>query len=149
MKKQKKDTKKGKAFLNMPSYAGSKESLEKFIKENLRYPDEARLKGIEGIVHVSFDVDHNGDVSREKIIRSVGYGCDEEALRIIGLLKFNPSFNKGMKVKKNMKFRIPFVLGKQTPGFVYQYVEKAAEETSEETNKKDSDSGGYGYTIKF
>jgi TonB family protein len=148
MKNHQKEPRKGKKFLNMPSYPGGKEELEKFIKENISYPEEALKKRIEGVVHIAFDVDHNGEISRERITHSVGYGCDEEALRIIRLLKFNPSYNKGVLVKKTMKFRIPFALGKQAPGISYNFVEKDTDD-SNPSDEKSSDTESYGYTISF
>lgn len=142
-----KNKKKGKKFFNLPTYPGGKEALGKFIATHTRYPEEARKQNIQGIVHISFDVDHYGHISNEQIIHSVGYGCDEEAVRVVNLLKFNNTYNRGMRVKKTMKLRIPFSPKPQTTGFQYNYIEE--KKTKPDDEKKEGSSGDYGYTIKF
>ncbi len=54
-----------------------------FIYDNLEYPTAAKEKGIKGVVVVSFHVDKVGGLSNIKVSRKIGYGCDEEALRIV------------------------------------------------------------------
>ncbi len=141
------DRKKERKFLKMPTYPGGKEALAKFLAENVRYPDEARMNNIRGVVHISFDVDHYGVVSNIHIIHSLGYGCDEEAIRLVGLLKFNKTYNRGVRVKKTMKLRIPFPAPPRSSGFAYQYIEEKTK--PEENAEKKDDSSGYGYTIRF
>ena len=150
-KKKKNEYHKAKPFLKLPTYPGGDEAIEKFLKENLKYPDEALKKNIEGIVHISFDVDHKGRVTRPKIIHGIGYGCDEEAVRLVEMLRFNATYNRGLRVTKRMKFRIPFTLRGGEFKIQYNLVEDTQEETEnpepgEERNDNDS---GYGYTIRF
>ena len=52
------------------------------------YPDDALKSKIEGVVKAGYDVDVFGKVSKATIIKGIGYGCDEEALRLINLLRF-------------------------------------------------------------
>lgn len=136
-----------KKFLNLPTYPGGKEALDKFLALNIQYPDEARLNNIRGVVHISFEVDHYGVISNEQIIHSLGYGCDEEAIRVVRLLKFNKTYNRGMRVKKKMKFRIPFPPPPQSAGFSYEYKQEKKDNIEEE--KKTEGTSGYGYTINF
>ena len=136
-----------KKFLKLPTYPGGNEALGKFLKENIKYPDEARKNNIEGIVHISFDVDHYGRISNEHIIHSLGYGCDEEAIRVVNLLKFNKTYNRGLRIKKTMKLRIPFSSKPQSAGFKYEYVQE--KQSDPEEVKKPDNPTGYGYTIKF
>ncbi|MEL7222625.1 MAG: energy transducer TonB, partial [Bacteroidota bacterium] len=67
--------------------ACSKAELLKFVYKNLVYPDSARQASIEGTVVVQFIIEKDGSVSSEKIVHSLGYGCDEEALRIVSLMR--------------------------------------------------------------
>lgn len=145
----KKDQYKSPPFIKLPEYPGGKEALEKFFMENLKYPDEALKNKIEGLVHIAFDVDHNGKVSNPKIIHGLGYGCDEEAIRLVSLLKFTATYNRGMRLKKTMKFRIPFKI--KNKGIKIQY-ELSNQDNQDQENQdtEDKDQGtGYGYTIRF
>lgn len=58
-------------------------SYRKYLKTNLQYPQTAQENGIEGVVHVSFDVSPYGVPQNFSIKKSLGYGCDEEAIRLI------------------------------------------------------------------
>lgn len=57
--------------------------LPQYIKQNLRYPDSALKYDIEGRVFVQFTINEDGTISNAKVIRGLGYGCNEEALRLI------------------------------------------------------------------
>ncbi len=61
----------------------SNEQLAAFIRNHLRYPNEARNRGIEGTVYVAFTVDASGRVLDPRVIVGIGGGCDEEALRVV------------------------------------------------------------------
>ncbi len=63
--------------------ACSDEHLRAFIRAHLRYPSQARNKGIEGTVYVAFTVDASGRVLDPEVIVGIGGGCDEEALRVV------------------------------------------------------------------
>jgi len=141
------NSKKSKKFLNLPSYPGGREALVKFLMENQQYPDEAKKNRIEGIVHISFEVDHKGIVSQEKIIHPLGYGCDEEAIRLVKLLKYNQTYNRGSRVKKTMKLRIPFTLKPERLNIMYNYVEDSS--SNDDEIKDENSNNTYGYTIRF
>ena len=140
--------KKKKKFLELPEYPGGKKAFKEFIRKNLKYPAEAAEKGIEGDVFLHFEVNHEGKVTDAKVAKGIGYGCDEEALRLIKLLQFKKAKNRGVRVKTNHKAKIGFKkemikAGKQPTTINYSYTKKAKEKS-----KKSSDSG-YGYTISF
>lgn len=83
----------------MPEYPGGPKALYEFLFTNLQYPAEALKNEIEGIVYLKFIVDKNGIVSNPVVVRSLGSGCDEEALRIISLMpKWNPGVENGKPV---------------------------------------------------
>jgi TonB family protein len=92
----------------MPEFVGGVNALMNFMQSNVKYPAEAKQNGVEGKVMVQFIVDEQGKVIEPKIIKGIGYGCDEEALRVINLLKeWKPGRHNGKAVK--VKMVIPFV----------------------------------------
>ncbi len=98
--------------LKMPAYPGGKKAFQEFIVKNLRYPKEAEEANIEGGVIVGYDVTDNGIVLNPHIIKGLGYGCDEEAIRVIGLLRYEKVKNKRVRVKMSTKTTIHFNLNK-------------------------------------
>lgn len=136
---------KSKKFLNLPLYPGGKEAFQKFIRENLRYPEEALKQKIEGKVYIDYQVNDNGEVIDAHINKGIGYGCDEEAIRIIKLLRYDKVRNRGMRVTSTMKTSINFKLNEVKQGMQYNYVSKAPENEKVEEEKKVV----YGYTITF
>ncbi len=95
-------------FINKPEYPGGHEALRRDIHKRLVYPPQALKNQIEGTVVVNYAVDQNGKVLKPEIEHGIGYGCDEEAIRIISSLKFGSVKNPGMKVKINKKTSIHF-----------------------------------------
>lgn len=69
-----------------PQYPGGNDSLAAFLKKYTRYPKAAKKHNISGVVDVSFTVTVDGSVKNPKIVKSLGYGCDEEAIRIVNLM---------------------------------------------------------------
>jgi len=101
---------KPESFINQPSFPGGKKSLDEFVKQHLRYPEEAIKNRVEGSVTVSFDIDVFGDVKEAKVKHGIGYGCDEEAVRLIRLLKFEKKRYKGLHVVFHRTLTINFKL---------------------------------------
>ena len=66
-----------------PEFIGGKKELQRYIDANLSYPTKAKSAKKEGIVYISFTVNENGKIENSKVVRSIGYGCDEEALRLV------------------------------------------------------------------
>ena len=97
-----------KKFIKFPEYPGGKEEFRKYIEENLKYPDKALKNNIEGIVHLTATVDDNGNLGEARITKGLGFGCDEEALRLINGLKFGSVKNSGVRIKQQRRFRILF-----------------------------------------
>lgn len=151
MEKDKKKTK----FVYQPEYPGGPKALTKFIYENLRYPKAAFEANIEGTVYIEYDIDYQGIVVASRVLKGLGYGCDEEAARIVKLLKFDVARNRGMHVLFHQKLRVQFKKPKQVavpkpaPAQMqvsYTITPSATAKTPEESPKKDS---GYSYTIKL
>lgn len=91
---------------NMPELVGGQAGLQSKVE----YPDVAKRNGIEGRVTVQFIVDKNGDVKNPKVIRGIGGGCDEEALRVVSQAKFKPGIQRGQNVEVEMSLPILFKL---------------------------------------
>ncbi|MFK7848778.1 MAG: energy transducer TonB [Rhodothermales bacterium] len=90
----------------MPELLGG---LAALLKE-IRYPEMAKKAGVEGKVFVQFVVDKNGIVLNPQVVRSIGAGCDEEALRALAKMKFNPGKQRGMPVAVRMTIPTVFKL---------------------------------------
>jgi TonB family protein len=133
---------KKKHFLNLPKYPGGSEAFRKFISENVRYPDEALEARVEGTVIVEYEITDEGVVNNTHVIKSLGYGCDEEAVRVIRLLRFEKVKNRGLRVKMTTKTTIHF----RPPqgGINISYVE-----TGNKQPAKKEEPTTYGYTITF
>lgn len=80
------------------------------IRKNLKYPKGARNMGVEGKVTVEFVVNREGIPVDFKVISGIGAGCDEEAMRVIGLTKWNPGKQRGKPVRVKMVIPIIFHL---------------------------------------
>jgi len=94
----------------MPEYIGGQKALDAFLISNLRYPKSAKEAGVSGTVYVSFLIDAAGNVRDIKVIRSIGGGCDEEAISVIKLTngKWKPGKQRGKSVKVTMTIPIKF-----------------------------------------
>jgi TonB family protein len=112
MSKERKDN----HFIKKPFYEGGITALRKFIKENLKYPKEALEKKIEGTVLVKYDIDYTGKVTEAKVLKGIGHGCNEEAKRLIKLLKYEvPKGPRKLKVSFHKETKINFRLPKEKP----------------------------------
>ncbi len=97
----------------MPSFRGGEQKLFEFIGKNVVYPQEAIDAGIEGKVFVEFYIEKDGTVCDAKVLRGIGYGCDEEALRVIGLMpKWSPGKQRGKAVRVRYTLPVNFKLSK-------------------------------------
>lgn len=95
----------------MPEFPGGSESMMKFIKDNISYPVEAKEKGIEGRVFVNFVIETDGSVSNAQILRGIGGGCDEEAVRVVAKMpKWTPGYQRGQAVRVSFNMPILFAL---------------------------------------
>ncbi len=81
------------------------------LQESIRYPDAARKAGIEGRVFLQFVVDAEGRVTDPLVVRGIGAGCDEEALRAVSETRFVPGRQLGIPVAVKMSLPITFKLG--------------------------------------
>lgn len=106
---------KERKFVKKPEYPGGGDALNKFLVENLRYPQEALLHRVEGKVFINYEVNDKGEVHNIKVTSGIGYGCDKEAMRIVKLLKYPSQINKGIRINTKFKIVIYFNLPKAKP----------------------------------
>jgi bla regulator protein blaR1 len=94
-----------------PSFNNPDKTFSEFVYANLEYPEAALKQNIEGNVKLSFVVEPNGQVSEIKILNEgVGGGCNNEAIRVIGLTKWKPAVNGGKYVRYRMSFTMNFAV---------------------------------------
>lgn len=96
---------------DMPSFPGGDAALMKYLGKNIKYPSIAKDAGIQGTVYVTFVVDEKGDVKDVKVLRSIGGGCDEEAIRVVeNMPSWSPGKQRGKPVKVQYNLPIRFTL---------------------------------------
>ena len=96
---------------SMPGFPGGDAARMKFLQKNIKYPQMARESGIQGTVYVTFVVEHDGSVSDVRILRGIGGGCDEEAVRVIkSMPKWNAGKQRGKPVRVQFNMPIKFTL---------------------------------------
>lgn len=97
----------------MPEYPGGDDARIKFMVENIKYPEQAKKNGIQGVVFVSYVVEKDGKISNIKTIRGIGGGCDEEAERVISLMpNWKPGIQRGQPVRVQFNLPVRFSLDK-------------------------------------
>jgi periplasmic protein TonB len=92
----------------MPEFPGGTDAMMKYLSQNIRYPSIATEMGISGRVILQFIVDKTGKISNVKVVRGIGGGCDEEAIRVV---KSMPNWKAGRQNGKQVPvyFTLPVV----------------------------------------
>lgn len=94
-----------------PGFPGGDEARIKFLQNNIKYPQMARESNIQGTVYVTFVVERDGRVTDVRVLRGIGGGCDEEAIRVIKAMpKWNPGKQRGKPVRVQFNMPIKFTL---------------------------------------
>lgn len=92
----------------MPEFPGGPAKMMEYIQKNLKYPMMARESDIQGRVFIDFVVEPDGSISNVKVLRGIGGGCDEEAVRVVtSMPKWKPGKQRGSAVR--VSFRVPIV----------------------------------------
>jgi protein TonB len=95
----------------MPKFPGGEDAWAEFLKNNLRYPSIAAEMGISGRVILQFVVEKDGHIDRITVLRSLGGGCDEEAIRVVKMMpNWNPGRQNGKAVPVYFTFPVVFTL---------------------------------------
>jgi len=92
-----------------PTFPGGMEAFYEFVGGQIRYPSQARRLGIQGRVFVQFVVDRDGAVTKVQVVKGIGAGCDEEAMRVMNTVpNFKPGKQRGKAVRVKMVVPIYF-----------------------------------------
>jgi len=94
--------------------------LYEYIAKNIKYPQEARSKGVEGKVFIEFVVNVDGTLSNFVTLKGIGDGCDEEAIRVLqtSTIAWTPGKQQGKSVKQRLVIPIIFKLGSGSPAAI-------------------------------
>lgn len=96
---------------DMPEFVGGDEALFAYLGNKMRYPKEAQRAGVEGVVVVTFVVAPDGAITKAKIVKGLGYGTEEEALRVINSMPaWQPGKQNGRAVPVRYTLPIRFSL---------------------------------------
>ena len=95
----------------VPEFPGGNSEMYKFLGMNIRYPKEAQMKNISGMVFVKFIIEKNGSISNIVILKGIGAGCDEEAIRVLKAMpKWKPAMQNNKKVRCYFNMPISYKL---------------------------------------
>ncbi len=95
----------------MPAFPGGPDALYKYLMENIKYPAMARESGIEGTVVLQFVVSNTGNISDIKLMRGIGGGCDEEAMRVVKKMPvWKPGNHNNVNVAVRMTIPVKYKL---------------------------------------
>lgn len=92
-------------------FPGGIDEFYAYVTANMRYPETARELKVQGKVYLTFVVEKDGHLSDIKIMRGIGNGCDEEAIRLMKACpKWNPGMQNGVAVREQYTIAITFKL---------------------------------------
>lgn len=149
-----KKERKPESFIRKPTYKGGTKAMRKFIGKHLKYPKEAQAEQIEGTVRVRMDISHQGKVTSTKVLSGLGYGCDEEAERVVRLLQFEVPKLRKIRAIFHKTINIHFRAKKQKAAPTqsaqvnYTITSSSSSKKPNSPSDKEEDSG-YGYTISW
>ncbi|MDP4187977.1 MAG: TonB family protein [Bacteroidota bacterium] len=95
----------------MPDFPGGTDALMQYLGDNIKYPTMALENDIQGTVVVRFVVNRSGKLSDVQVVRGIGGGCDEEAVRVVkGMPAWKPGKQNGQTVRVYFVLPVKFVL---------------------------------------
>ena len=96
---------------DQPAPIGGMKAFYAYVGKQMKYPAQARRMGIEGKVYVTFVVGKDGSLTDVKVLKGIGAGCDEEAVRVLSKApKWKPGKQRGRPVRVRMQLPIIFKL---------------------------------------
>lgn len=94
----------------LPQFPGGEAAYRAYVRQNAHFPEEAQNKKASGTVYVGFVVDEQGRIVDAEVVKGVGFGLDQEALRLIRLMPWwTPGTMAGKPVRVSRTLGIPFV----------------------------------------
>ena len=95
----------------MPSFPGGIAEMQNYLVNHIKYPGEAREISIQGTVYLSFIVEPDGSITSITILRGIGGGCEEEALRVVkNMPNWVPGKQNGHTVRVMLTLPVKFTL---------------------------------------
>lgn len=95
----------------MPEFPGGSEKFMEYLSSNIKYPEEAKEKGISGRVLIQFVIEKDGSVTNVKVMKGIGALCDDEAVRVVkSMPKWKPGKQEGKPVRVNYILPVSFKL---------------------------------------
>lgn len=92
-------------------FPGGSAELNKYLARNIKYPQQARETGTQGKVYLTFVVEKDGSITDIKILRDIGSGCGEEAIRVVKMMpKWTPAKQRGKTVRQQFNLPVNFTL---------------------------------------
>ncbi len=97
---------------SMPEFpGGGTGALMQYLGQNIKYPPLAKESGIQGRVFINFVVEPDGSISNVRVLRGIGGGCDEEAVRVVeGMPNWKPGKQRGKPVRVSYNLPVKFTL---------------------------------------
>ncbi len=97
---------------SMPEFpGGGTGALMQYLGKNIKYPPLAKESGIQGRVFINFVVEPDGSISNVRVLRGIGGGCDEEAVRVVeNMPNWKPGKQRGKPVRVSYNLPVKFTL---------------------------------------
>jgi len=146
-------------YVSRPVYPGGVAAMKKFVAANLKYPPAAIKAKAEGTVVVRYGLNYTGKVTDVKVKKGIGHGCDEEAMRVVKLMKFTVPQSSKKKVRIHQDVSIHFKLPKPKPKpkpaakkqttISYTQSGSLKGKVVRKKTEEDNTGSGYSYTIEW
>jgi len=92
-------------------FPGGYAALTQYLRDNIKYPQQAKETGTQGKVFLTFVVEKDGSITDIKILRDIGSGCGEEAIRVVrSMPKWTPAKQRGKTVRQQFNLHVSFTL---------------------------------------
>lgn len=96
---------------DQPEFPGGDKALFNYLSKSIKYPPMAKDAGVQGIVYVTFVVEPDGNITNVSVLRGIGAGCDDEAVRVVKAMpKWKPGKQRGKSVRVQFNLPIRFTL---------------------------------------
>ncbi len=96
---------------DQPEFPGGEKALFTYLSKSIKYPPMAKDAGVQGVVYVTFVVEPDGNITNVKVLRGIGAGCDDEAVRVVKAMpKWKPGKQRGKSVRVQFNLPIRFTL---------------------------------------
>jgi protein TonB len=142
--------------VSKPVYPGGLAAMRKFVAQHLKYPKAALEAKVEGTVLIRYGLDYRGKVTDVTLKKGLGHGCDEEAMRVVKLLRFTVPQSNKKKVRIHQDINIHFKLPKPKPKKAassqqvnISYTASKSKVSGKVVRKKPATGSGYTYTIEW